>query len=73
MVSSITSLVLVEMVGKKPQELEIGYYARGDFVSKIRELEEFWRRRAETAKQLPGGKSNVTPIFGRGIPENQLN
>jgi hypothetical protein len=49
------------------------YDPRGDFVSKIRELEEFWRRRAETAKQLPGGKSNVTPIFGRGIPENQLN
>ena len=47
------------------------YNPRKDFISKIREMEEFWRRRAETARQVPGEKSNVTPIFGRGIPENQ--
>ncbi|MDE1990886.1 MAG: hypothetical protein KGI75_00205 [Rhizobiaceae bacterium] len=47
------------------------YNPRRDFLSKIREMEEFWRRQTETARQVPSEKSNITPIFGRGMPDNQ--
>lgn len=45
---------------------------RDDLAAKVCEMEEFWKRRAETARHLPGGKSNVTPLFGRDSPENQI-
>jgi hypothetical protein len=40
------------------------YDPRTDFVSKIREMDEFWRRRAQSAKQVPDEPSNVTSLFG---------
>jgi hypothetical protein len=33
-------------------------------------MDEFWRRRAQSARHVPDEPSNVTPIFGRNaVPE----
>ncbi len=49
------------------------YDPRKDFNAKIREMDDFWRRRAESARQVPEELSNVTPIFGRAAqPEPML-
>ena len=49
------------------------YDPRKDFNAKIREMDDFWRRRAESARQVPEEPSNVTPIFGRAaLPEPML-
>jgi hypothetical protein len=46
------------------------YDPRADFVSKMREMKEFWRRRDQSAMQVPREPSNVTPLFGRvAVPE----
>lgn len=48
------------------------YDPRKDFSAKIGEMAEFWRRRAQSARQVPAEPSNITPLFGRSItPENQ--
>ncbi|CDM62200.1 putative membrane protein (plasmid) [Rhizobium favelukesii] len=45
---------------------------RKGLVAKLREMEEFWKRRVQSAERVPSGASNITPIFGRnGSPENQ--
>lgn len=47
------------------------YDPRGEFAAKITEMEEFWKRRAQSARQVPSEQSNVTPIFGRNAaPES---
>lgn len=46
------------------------YNPRTDFLCKIQEMEEFWRRRAQSAKQVPDEPSNVTSLFGRvAVPD----
>lgn len=43
---------------------------RRDFLSKIREMDEFWRRRSQSARHVPDEPSNVTSLFGRAaVPE----
>jgi hypothetical protein len=46
------------------------YDPRQGFILKIQEVEEFWKRRTDSVRQLPDGKSNVTPLFGRWAPDN---
>ncbi len=55
-----------------PLPIRPDYYdPRSDFVEKIREMDEFWRRRAQSARHVPDQPSNVTPIFGRNaVPES---
>ncbi|KRB49243.1 hypothetical protein ASE04_18930 [Rhizobium sp. Root708] len=49
------------------------YNPRKGFVSKIREMDEFWRRRVQSAGQVRDEPSNVTPLFGRtAAPETAL-
>jgi hypothetical protein len=43
---------------------------REGFLEKTREMNEFWKRRAQSAKQVPEEPSNVTPIFGRPAPSD---
>lgn len=47
------------------------YNPREDFLSKTREMDQFWRRRAQSARQVPDEPSNVTSLFGRvALPES---
>jgi hypothetical protein len=41
------------------------YNPRTDLLAKISEMDEFWKRKAESAGQVPNEPSNITPIFGR--------
>ncbi len=47
------------------------YNPRKDFLAKIREMDEFWRRRAQSARLVPDEPSNITSLFGRpSAPES---
>lgn len=41
------------------------YDPKKDLLAKIREMDEFWRRRAQSARHVPDERSNVTSLFGR--------
>lgn len=43
------------------------YQPRENFTTKVREMEKLWKRRAESARQVPSEPSNITSIFGGGV------
>lgn len=40
------------------------YDPRKSFESKLQEMNNLWQRRAESARQVPAGRTNVTSLFG---------
>jgi hypothetical protein len=47
------------------------YQPREHMAAKVRQMDEFWRRRVESVRQVPAEPSNISPIFGRGGPDSK--
>ncbi|MBW6425514.1 hypothetical protein KX729_29300 [Rhizobium sp. XQZ8] len=40
------------------------YNPRNNFESKLQQMDNLWKRRAESASHVPAGRTNVSPLFG---------